>query len=36
MALANAGALLNPLVRRIHHGGKFGVGENTLRQIGAD
>ena len=36
MALANAGALLDPFVRRVDHRFEFGVGQHAFGQIGAD
>ena len=33
VALADAGALHDPLVRRIDSGRQFGIGQNPLRQI---
>ena len=35
VALADAGALLNPLVRCVHRFCQIGVGEDPVRQIGA-
>ncbi|MGY4570813.1 hypothetical protein ACVWY5_003883 [Bradyrhizobium sp. USDA 3256] len=33
VALADAGALHDPVIRRVDPGGQFGIGQNPLRQI---